>query len=176
MDVPMVKCVLILDAEGRRICTKYYTDDLPTTAQQLAFEKSLFSKTHRINARSEAEIIMFEKDIFVYRFSTDVHFYVGGSQQENELILVSVLTALYDTVSTILRNQVDKRTMLDNMEAVFLTLDEIIDGGIVLETDPSVIASRVQMKGAETDVPLSEQSLAQVLATAKEHMARNLLK
>jgi len=119
---------------------------------------------------------MFDSTVFVYRFSTDVHFYIAGSQGENELILVSVLSALYDTVSNILRNQVDKRSMLENMESVFLTVDEIIDGGIVLETDAAVITSRVSMKGAEEGVPLSEQTLSQVLATAKEHMARNLLK
>eukprot|EP00274_Cyanoptyche_gloeocystis_P000713 CAMPEP_0196655880 /NCGR_PEP_ID=MMETSP1086-20130531/10005_1 /TAXON_ID=77921 /ORGANISM="Cyanoptyche gloeocystis , Strain SAG4.97" /LENGTH=191 /DNA_ID=CAMNT_0041988405 /DNA_START=34 /DNA_END=609 /DNA_ORIENTATION=- len=182
--LPIIKCVLILDSEGKRIACKYYTEDYPTVASQLAFEKSLFNKTHRINARAEAEILMFEGVIFVYRFSSDVHFYVGGSQNENELILVSVLTALYDSISTLLRSslllptdsaQVERRNMLENMETVFLALDELIDGGIVLETDASVVASRVCMKTAGEDVPLSEQTLSQVLASAKEHMARNLL-
>jgi len=45
---------------------------------------------------------------------------------QNELILVGVLDVIYETVSTLLRGQVDKRTMLDNLELVLLTIDEAV--------------------------------------------------
>lgn len=41
------------------------------------------------------------------------------------------------------RNSVDKRTIIENYDLVSLAIDEIIDDGIILETDPVVIASRV---------------------------------
>jgi hypothetical protein len=47
---------------------------------------------------------------------------------------------------------------------------------IILESDANIIASRVAMRGADADVPLSEQTISQALATAKEHLARSLLK
>ena len=37
----------------------------------------------------------------VYRNSSDVWLYVVGSQSENELILVNVLTTLYDSLSSL---------------------------------------------------------------------------
>ena len=46
-----------------------------------------------------------------------------------QLILASVLNALYDSISQILRKNVEKRALLDNMDAVFLAVDEICDGG-----------------------------------------------
>ena len=46
---------------------------------------------------------------------------------------------------------------------------------IILETDPSVVASRVSMRGGDGDVPLSEQTFSQALASAKEQLARSLL-
>jgi hypothetical protein len=38
---------------------------------------------------------------------------------------------------------VDKRTIVENYDLVSLAIDEIIDDGIVLETDPVIVASRV---------------------------------
>jgi hypothetical protein len=48
-----------------------------------------------------------------------------------QLILASVLNAFYDSVSQILRKNVEKRALLDNMDAIFLCADEICDGGWV---------------------------------------------
>ena len=46
-----------------------------------------------------------------------------------QLILASVLNAFYDSISHILRKNVEKRALLDNMDAIFLAADEICDGG-----------------------------------------------
>ncbi|XP_041458296.1 coatomer subunit zeta-1-like [Lytechinus variegatus] len=94
-----VKAVAILDNDGERLLAKYYDDTFSTTKEQKAFEKNLFNKTHRANA----EIIMLEGMTIVYRSNVDLLFYVVGSASENELILVSVLNCLYDSVSQILR-------------------------------------------------------------------------
>ena len=37
-----------------------------------------------------------------------------------------ILEVIFDTVSSLLRGQVDKRTMLDNLELVLLTIDEAV--------------------------------------------------
>ena len=49
----MVKNILLLDSEGKRVAVKYYSDDWPTNSAKLAFEKSLFAKTMKSNARTE---------------------------------------------------------------------------------------------------------------------------
>lgn len=49
-----------------------------------------------------------------------------------QLILASVLNAFYDSISQILRKNVEKRALLDNLDAVFLAADELCDGGYVL--------------------------------------------
>jgi len=177
MDVPLpepslytVKAILILDNDGNRIISKYYDDSFTTTKEQKAFEKNLFNKTHRANA----EIIMFEGMTCVYRSNVDLFFYVVGSSQENELILVSVLNCLYDAISQMLKKNVEKRALLDNLDGAFLALDEICDNGIILESDPHTIASRVSIRGE--DIPLGEQTVAQVLQSAKEQIKWSLLK
>mmetsp|Transcript_19061 Transcript_19061/g.22784 ORF Transcript_19061/g.22784 Transcript_19061/m.22784 type:complete len:179 (-) Transcript_19061:376-912(-) len=173
---PLIKNILILDSEGKRIAVKYYSDDWPTQASQLAFEKSIFTKTQRTNAKGEAEIIMFDNVISVFKFISDLHFYVTGSQDENELILVTVLQSLCDAIAVLLRNTVEKRSVLENLDLVLLTLDEVVDGGVILESEANVIANRVTMRGADNDIPLSEQTFTQAFASAKEQLARSLLK
>ncbi|XP_071101454.1 coatomer subunit zeta-1-like isoform X2 [Haliotis cracherodii] len=172
-----VKAITVLDNDGNRLVAKYFDDTFPTAKEQKQFEKNLFNKTHRANA----EIIMFEGLTCVYKSNVDLFFYVVGSTQENELILASVLNALYDAVSQILRKNVEKRALLENLDAVYLAVDEICDGGIVLEADSNAIVQKVAIR--TDDIPLGEQTVAQqltrkleVLQSAKEQIKWSLLK
>lgn len=45
--------MLLLDSEGKRVAVKYYCHDWPTYSAKLAFEKSIFTKTQKTNARNE---------------------------------------------------------------------------------------------------------------------------
>ncbi|KAL8468413.1 hypothetical protein ACS0TY_031572 [Phlomoides rotata] len=126
---PSVKNILLLDSEGMRVASKYYSDDWPTNTAKEAFEKTVFSKTHKTNARAEAEFAMLENNIIVYKFVQDLHFYVTGGEDENELILASVLQGFFDAVDILLRGNVDKREALENLDVILLCIDEIVDGG-----------------------------------------------
>ncbi|KAK2394485.1 SNARE superfamily protein [Trifolium repens] len=173
---PSVKNILLLDSDGRRVAVKYFTDEWATNSAKEAFEMLVFNKTQKTNARNEAEIILLENHIVVYKFVQDLHFFVTGGDEENELILSSVLQAFFESVNLLLRGNVDKKEALENLDLVLLCIDEIIDGGIVLETDPNVIAGKVASNSVDSGAPLSEQTLSQALATAREHLARSLLK
>nr|CAD7460061.1 unnamed protein product [Timema tahoe] len=152
-----VKGMAILDNDGNRILAKYYDKNVfPTAKEQKTFEKNLFNKTHRANA----EIIMLDGLTCVYRSNVDLFFYVMGSSHENELILMSVLNCLYDSVSHILRKNVEKRVVLENLDIVMLAMDEICDGGIIMEADSSAVVQRVALR--TDDIPLGEQTVAQV--------------
>ncbi|CAI9087913.1 OLC1v1022113C1 [Oldenlandia corymbosa var. corymbosa] len=173
---PSVKNILLLDSEGKRVAVKYCSDDWPTNAAKDAFEKSVFNKTQKTNARSEAEITMFDNYIVIYKFVQDLHFFVTGGEDENELILATVLHGFFDAVGLLLRGTVDKKEALENLDLIFLCMDEIVDGGIILETDANVIAGKVASNSVDSGAPLSEQTISQALATAREHLTRSLLK
>lgn len=166
-----------MDNDGNRILAKYYDKNVfPTVKEQKQYEKNLFNKTHRANA----EIIMLDGLTVVYKSNVDLFFYVMGGKQENELILLSVLNCLFDTISLILKKNVEKRALLDNLDVVMLAFDEICDGGwvgsisfieaashlpmpsfrIILDADPSSVQKRVDLRNDE--LPLGEQTVAQV--------------
>ena len=46
---------------------------------------------------------MYENVVAVYKSAQDVYFYVLGGYDENELILLSALTCLFDALSRLLR-------------------------------------------------------------------------
>lgn len=47
----------------------------------------------------------------VYKFVSDLHFYVTGGVDENEIILATVLTGFFDAVGLLLRGVLEKRTV-----------------------------------------------------------------
>ncbi|XP_014678085.1 PREDICTED: coatomer subunit zeta-1-like isoform X2 [Priapulus caudatus] len=161
---------MILDNDGNRLLAKYYDSTFPTFKEQKTFEQNLFNKTHRANGK----VIMLGGITSVYRSNVDIYFYVVGSSHENELILVSVLNCLFDTTTQLLRKNVEKRTLMENLDTMYLAVDEICDGGIVLESDSSTIVQRVAQRSEE--LPLGEQTVAQVLQSAKDQLKWSLLK
>ncbi|XP_075998981.1 coatomer subunit zeta-2 isoform X2 [Genypterus blacodes] len=166
-----VKAVFILDNDGNRLLSKYYDPELYSSIkEQKNFERNVFNKTHK----ADNEIAFLEGLTIVYKSSIDLFLYVVGSAQENELMLMSVLTCLFDSLSQILRKNVERRCLLDNMDGVFLVVDEIIDGGVILESDPQQVLQKVNYRADES--PLSEQSVAQVLQSAKEQIKWSILK
>lgn len=61
-----MKNILLLDSEGKRVAVKYFSDDWPTHAAKLAFEKSVFTKTLKTNARTEGDAFMIWLEIQFY--------------------------------------------------------------------------------------------------------------
>ncbi|XP_074418086.1 coatomer subunit zeta-2 [Larus michahellis] len=140
-----VKALLILDSLGQRLLAKYYDGTFPTAKEQAAFERSIFSKTYRAGG----EVACLEGLTVVYRSSADLFFYVVGGCQENELMLSTVLACLLDTLGHLLQKEVEKRLLLDNMEGTFLVVDEIVDRGVILESDPQQVIQRLSLRGPE---------------------------
>eukprot|EP00912_Choanoflagellata_sp_UC4_P000285 UC4_evm4s179 len=163
-----IRGLLILDNDGERILCKYYDDAYPTLKEQRNFEKSLFKKTHRANS----EIIMFDGITCIYRSNIDLFFYIFGSTDENELILSTVLSAYYDSISMILRDVVEKATLLDNLDALLLIADELIDGGVIMETDPYTLAQCVYSQSKKDHQGLSDQNLSNAINSAGAMMRR----
>lgn len=118
---------------------------------------------------------MLENNIVVYKFVQDLHFFVTGGEEENEVILATVLQGFFDAVGLLLRDNVEKREALEYLDLILLCIDEIVDGGIILETDANVIVGKVASHSTVAE-GLSEQTFSQALATAREHLARSLLK
>ena len=77
------------------------------------------------------------------------------------------------------RNSTDKRTIIENYDLVSLAIDEIVDDGIILETDPLIISSRVSKPPSQDvvsmkNIDLSEQGLSSLWDMGKAALAERM--
>ncbi|BGP55691.1 hypothetical protein JCM8202_003818 [Rhodotorula sphaerocarpa] len=189
LQLQMVSAVLLVDHDSNRILAKYYHPEhhdpknpapakqpFSTLKEQRAFEAAVWEKTRK----QSGDILLYDNSLVLYKQAVDLTFYVVGPAGENELMLSSVLAAFYDSVALLLRHQVEKRAILENLDLVVLALDETIDNGIVLETDPIAIASRVSRPRPDAtvnlaDIQLNEQSLMQAFTTVRDKIGQRIL-
>ncbi|KAI9501257.1 Golgi-to-ER vesicle coat component [Coemansia spiralis] len=176
-----VRAVVVMDGDGNRLIAKYYNrgqnvQSYKTLKEQQKFESELFSKTRKSNS----EIVLYDGQTVLFKYVNDVYFYLVGNPEENELLLGAVLNGLVEAISQLLKYNIDKRSVLDNLDMVVLALDETIDDGIALETDPNAIAANVSKRGVDTiDVSLSnfnEQTVMDAYKLAKERFNLALLR
>ena len=179
METPEIGAIIVLDTEGERITARYfdrsYVKDL---LAQTEFEKKLHKKTKGVAAKVDAEVLLLDGMNVLYRSGADVTFYVVGKSEENELILVAVLDALTTAVTSLLKGVLDKRSILTQLELLLLAIDELVDGGIPLELDPSVIESRVLLRGAvpESISSYQEATINTMMDKAKDKLAKQFIK
>ncbi|KAM0203795.1 hypothetical protein ACHAPA_006270 [Fusarium lateritium] len=186
MSLFTVQAILILGTEdGSRIFAKYFQSphsapNAPASASanpysdvksQKAFEKGLIEKT----AKQTGDIILYDNRIVLYKMESDVMMYVVGSVDENEILLYNVILALRDSLHLLFKQSVDKRTIVENYDLVSLAIDEIVDDGIILETDPTIIVQRVS-RAPTQDLPvgridLSEQGVNNLAQLGKSKLA-----
>ncbi|KAF8455772.1 hypothetical protein BDZ91DRAFT_746106 [Kalaharituber pfeilii] len=158
----------------------------PTPALQKTFEKGLHAKTTKgagAAGGGGGDIIMYDGKVVVYKAESDVTIYVVGGDRENEMLLWHVCLAIRDALGVLLKNTTDRRTLLENYDLLTLMLDEILDDGIVLETDPVAIAARVSRApaaemvggvGGMRNLDLSEQGLLNAWEFGKSQLRERL--
>ena len=156
-----VQAFVVLDTEGNRVLAKYYrpknhplgeSKELLTLKDQKAFEKGLFSKTKKSGGTSyhslihvsllntiSGDIILYDSHLVVYKHSLDLILYFIAGSTENEIMLYSALSSLTDALTMLLRNSLEKRGVLENLDLVLLCLDETIDDGYVYVSRPLVL-------------------------------------
>ncbi|KAK8088948.1 hypothetical protein PG997_003909 [Apiospora hydei] len=166
MSLFTVNAIIVLSVDdGSRIFAKYYNQQAPgATAvaspttngpypdvkSQKSFEKGLLEKT----AKQTGDIILYDNRIVLYKMESDVMMYVVGDVSENEVLLYNVILALRDSTPDL------QRTIIENYDLVSLAIDEIVDDGIILETDPTIIVQRVSKAPAQ-DVNLGRIDLSE---------------
>jgi len=173
--------ILVLDGEGNRLAGKYYgsflkkagSDDGKVSSVdevRKGFESQLHAKITGIAARPDAAevvTVMGRTCVFCGGASPSanpgdtVRVIHVGPPGESELVLAHLVEGMYDALSQLMGSQVDRVMVLDNLELIFLLIDEHCDGGIILETNGRKLASAVLLRD---DDPAMEAKAAAAAA------------
>ncbi|KAK7509935.1 Longin-like domain-containing protein [Phyllosticta citriasiana] len=188
-----VNAILILAKDdASRILAKYYdaphkpsgtkdrsypgANPYPSVKDQKEFEKELHKQT--ASQADKCDIILYDNRLVVFKQCQDIICYVVGDASENEILLYSVVLALRDSLYQVLKTPPDKRTILEHFDMVALAVDEIVDDGIILETDPRAIAARVSQPPvadfSAKNIDLSEQGLVNGWKMARSFIGKSL--
>mmetsp|Transcript_41006 Transcript_41006/g.60202 ORF Transcript_41006/g.60202 Transcript_41006/m.60202 type:complete len:235 (-) Transcript_41006:336-1040(-) len=217
--LPRVDAILVLDGDGNRLAGKYYGDFLSTKPLsngdslsssteelRLAFERQLHGKIQGISAKADAaEVVTVAGKTAVFcggiagnqqntgGAGGDVRVVFVGPLGESELVLAHFAEGMFDALSNLMGGQTDRAMVLDNLELVLLLIDELCDGGLVLETDGGKLYSSVLLRdddgmGTEqgggqpgagpgagmTPIGTGEMTIGQALRQAREQLITNL--
>lgn len=109
--------LLMATDDSSRILAKYYSaphppagmsanstnypgaNPYPNLKDQKAFEKGLLEKT----LKQTSDIILYDNRVVVFKMEGDVMIYVVGGADENEILLFSVVLALRDSLTILLK-------------------------------------------------------------------------
>merc|ERR1712039_526396 len=105
----------------------------------------------------------------------------GGN--ENELVVMQLLEGIFTSMSStaqgssFLSSGLTKQLVLDSLSDAFFILDEVMDDGIIMETEMDKITARIKMV-EETDTTNSvqaEQMFAKATSSAKQKLLDSLM-
>lgn len=203
----------MLDGDGNRLAGKYYGEFLKkgeaeegkvSSVEEVraSFERQLQSKIQGIAARADAaEVVAVMGRTAVFCGGTNANSSGGGDVRvvhvgppgESELVLAHLCEGMYDALSHLMGGGTDRTMVLDNLELVFLLIDEHCDGGIILEVDGAKLASAVLLRDddgvVEAEQPQSgvagaqglpagvtggDMTIGQALRQAREQFLSNL--
>ena len=158
-----VGALLAYSVNGQPLFTKKYHDTGLT---------DVFPK---IKANLAGELIIIDRKLVIFKQINDVVLcLVAFDDEQNELQLYETLNNLVEALSLSLgKHQLDQVSIGEYFDFIAIAINEMIFDGIVMETDPQVIASRVSKRPSQavselTEIRTGEQSISQAFNRAKE--------
>ncbi|CBZ52171.1 hypothetical protein NCLIV_019600 [Neospora caninum Liverpool] len=205
-----VSGVALLDSEGERLAVKYprqaAASAQPSTpaeeaqakkeggvkdfASQRQLEQQLVQKFSRLAGRNEVEAFELAGYVALGKSVNDVLLFVVAEDGANEMLLLEIFNTLTAVLSSLTNGQIGKKQILDNLDGVFLMLDEVFDSGLLLQLDPGVVLARINMQddaaanaggagaggaGAGGEATSTQAAFNQAISSAKENLIRSLL-
>jgi hypothetical protein len=145
--------------------------DLPWLIEKLFCFIKTKTKTKKKKKHDPADIVLLDGRVVVFRSAGDALVYVLGTPGASEVSLDALLDCLLESLALSLRHAPDVASLLARLDVLLLTLDEAVDGGVVLELDPEALAARVGAK-EESEVPLADQTLTQAIGVLKNTISK----
>jgi coatomer subunit zeta len=176
-----IKGVLVFDSDGMKIYGKYYnpTGQLATSLGQDLFEKQLKSKLSKFTLKNkETEVVLVDSMTVVLKTVNSLGFYILGSNDENEIMMASLLDSLIEALEIVYRTEIDRGKVIEELDLIMLTIDETIEEGNILCFDASSIAERVVMREV-TEPPVPKQNtkesiFGRALSSAKQAISKSI--
>ena len=139
-----IQFFLILDNAGKRIYCNYYTDEYKTIESQLDFEKKLCQITDKYMVdKSDLDIINFANFNILCKINSEISFFIGQDENENEILLEKVYNEFETQLFNIIQDSLTREKILNSYDKIIILIDEMINGGLVLNLDNDSLYNRI---------------------------------
>ena len=136
--VCLIKFIIILDNSGKLIYSKYYTGK--DQEKQREFEKQLCFQVKNLNI-SPDELDIFSMDdynIFV-KIIGEIAYFIGINEEDNECLGYNFCKIFENCLGSITNDNFNRVKIFDNLEKIIVMIDEMLDNGLIINTDPESI-------------------------------------
>ncbi len=96
------------------------------------------------------DIFNLNEFVIVCKINKDVAIFIGADQDDNECILANVLDIMEECLENITKNNLTKKSVMENYQQLALLIDEMVDEGVIINTDSESIENRVFMRDSKT--------------------------
>ena len=137
--VCLIKFIIILDNSGKIIYSKYYTDK-KTAEKQREFEKQLCFQVKNLNILpGELDIFSIEDINIFVKIIGEVAYFIGINEEDNECLGYNFCRIFENCLGSILNDNFDRAKIFNNLEKIILLIDELVNNGIIVNTDQESI-------------------------------------
>ena len=134
----LIKFIIILDNSGKLIYGRYFIDK--DQERQREFEKQLCFQVKNLNI-SQDELDIFNIDdynVFV-KIIGEIAYFIGIDEEDNECLGYNFCKIFENCLGSITNDNFDRQKIFDNLDKIMLIIDEMVDNGLIINTDPESI-------------------------------------
>ena len=138
----LVKFIIILDNSGKLIYSKYFIEK--DQNRQREFEKQLCFQVKNLNI-SQGELDIFSMDdynIFV-KIIGEIAYFIGLNEEDNECLGYNFCKLFEICLGNITNDNFERPKIFDNLEKIIVMIDEMLDNGLIVNTDPDSISKLI---------------------------------
>ena len=135
----LIKFIIILNNSGKIIYSKYFTDK-NTAEKQREFEKQLCFQVKNLNILpGELDVFTIEDYNVFVKLIGEVAYFIGINENDNECLGYNFCKIFENCLANILNDNFQRMKIFNNLEKIMLLIDEMIDNGIIVNTDQDSI-------------------------------------
>ena len=141
----LIKFIIILDNSGKLIYGKYFIDK--DQEKQREFEKQLCFQVKNLNI-TQGKLDIFNIDdynVFV-KIIGEIAYFIGVNEEDNECLGYNFCKIFENCLGGITNDNFDQKKIFDNLDKIMLIIDEMVDNGLIINSDPDSIEKLISLQ------------------------------
>ena len=172
--VCVIKFIIILDNFGKRIYSKYYTNDynLDNENKQFEFERKLSYYTRDNNVEINGiDIFNYLSFNILSNISPEVIIFIGSDEDNNEVLLSEFYNNFEKNLINLVQDSLTRKNIYKVYQQLIIVIDEMVNEGLYVNSDCNSIDRIVNLN--EKQVESTTSSILNMFTGKKEQNENN---